>query len=67
MAIYTTTSAAPTAIPEGAVESSWDRNEPLIDSARLRKQFLWGIPLVSAMKDPETGKYLRMDDETLKE
>lgn len=52
--------------PVGQIESTWTRVEPLITPVLLRTLHLWGIPLVSAMRDPITGKSAVMDDEILK-
>jgi len=52
-------------LPEGKIDSSWDRTEPLITAERLRSQHLFGIPLVSAIKDPITGRYAVMTDELI--
>src|SRR5574338_1679236 len=44
------------AFPENAVEDSYQHLEPLITAAQLKARHLIGIPLVSAAKDPLTGK-----------
>lgn len=44
-------------------ESAWTRLEPLVTPAHLRAIHLFGIPLVSAIPDPVTGKYRVMDDD----
>jgi hypothetical protein len=49
-------------IPDGAVETSWDDCGPLITPEEVRRIHLWGIPLVSAIKNPMTGKADVMDD-----
>lgn len=53
--------------PAGAIEKSWGDLEPLITPAVLKARFLFGIPLVSNMKDPRTGKGQVMDDEAVKD
>lgn len=42
--------------PLGATADSWGILEPLIDPALLKMRHLFGIPLVSFMVDPVTGK-----------
>jgi hypothetical protein len=42
--------------PVHATDSSWDRLDPLVTPQILRDHFLFGIPLVSRLKDPTTGK-----------
>jgi hypothetical protein len=42
--------------PDGAIESPWTRTEPLITAVALQNNQLWGLPLVSGMKDPITGR-----------
>jgi hypothetical protein len=53
--------------PGGAIDSGWSRLEPLIDSRRLRELHLFGIPLVSFLKNPLTGKPDVITDEILAE
>jgi hypothetical protein len=53
--------------PIGAIESSWDRLEPLITPELLCTRFLFGIPLVSRIKDPITGKYQVMTQDIIKD
>jgi hypothetical protein len=42
--------------PDNATETSWERLEPLVRPEQVQSRHLFGIPLVSAMKDPLTGK-----------
>ena len=51
--------------PSGAVASGWDRLEPLVTAEQLRNLHLFGIPLVSANKDPITKKAQVMTDELI--
>lgn len=44
------------AFPENAIEDSYPHLEPLITPAQLKARHLIGIPMVSAAKDPITGK-----------
>lgn len=52
-------------LPDGAVETSWDDAGPLITPAQVRSMHLFGIPLVSAIKNPYTGKPDVVDDPLL--
>lgn len=49
-------------IPDGAVETSWDDAGPLVTPREVRSLHLFGIPLVSAIKNPYTGKPDVVDD-----
>jgi hypothetical protein len=53
--------------PPNAIESEWQRLEPLITPDLLVQRFLFGIPLVSNMPDPVTGKVQVMTPEMLKD
>lgn len=53
--------------PEGAIATTWMHLEPLITPEAVKEQFLWGIPLVSGMRDPESGKVERMGIGAIKE
>jgi hypothetical protein len=53
--------------PANASNSQWNRLEPLITPEQLRNRQLFGIPLVSGMKDPVTGKYQIMTNDLLKD
>ncbi len=57
MADYTKSKSGPgRQFPDNATQSSWGRVEPLVTPEQVRNRHLFGIPLVSAMKDPLTGK-----------
>lgn len=67
MADYTQTKDAPGgALLENAVETSWDDAQPLITPEELRELHLFGIPLYSFLKNPETGKPDKITDTLLK-
>lgn len=51
--------------PENAVASPWKRLQPLLTVDALKNRFLFGIPLVSRFKDPDTGKPMKMTDPML--
>jgi len=53
--------------PENAIASAWDRLEPLLTPEQRRMRFLFVIPLVSKMIDPETGRRMKMGDELLQD
>lgn len=53
--------------PAGAVASGWDRFEPLVTPAQLKALHLFGIPLLSGMRDPVTNKAQMMSDELVRE
>lgn len=42
--------------PPGGLETTFQRLEPLITPTQVRSRHLWGVALVSGMKDPRTGK-----------
>lgn len=68
MSIYTGSKGRPGAqFPDNAVDSAWNRLEPLITAEKLRSQFLFGIPLVSALRDPITKKADVLTDDILKD
>lgn len=54
-------------MPENATESQYQYGEPLLTVDLLKTRFLFGIPLVSAQKDPMTGKAQVMTDDMLKD
>jgi hypothetical protein len=62
MAIYTESK-------EGLNDSSsvWGNLEPLLTVEDLKSRYLFGIPMVSGMKNPETGKPDKLGKETLTE
>lgn len=53
-------------LPENVVETSWDDAEPLITPEKLVRQHLWGIPLISGIKDPFTKAPARLTPDDLK-
>lgn len=68
MADYTKTKSAPGRIyPDDAVEVTWNLVEPLVTPTQVKSRFLFGIPLVSAMKDPGTGKNQVYTDDMIKD
>lgn len=54
-------------VNEGVIDSDWTDLEPLITPDKLRRIHLWGIPLVSNIRDPITKKPQVMDPDLLKE
>lgn len=54
-------------MPLNAVESEWQDKEPLIDPWKVRSLHLAGIPLVSALKDPSTGRHFVWGDPEIQE
>lgn len=48
--------------PENAVDSPWQRLEPLLTPQQIRDEHLFGIPLYSGLRDPITGKPQAMTD-----
>lgn len=54
------------AIHENATEVSWDDCEPLVTPEDVRQLHLFGLPLVSAIKDPFTRKPMVITDPQLK-
>lgn len=54
--------------PNGAVDGTeWSRTEPLLTVDQLKSRYLFGIPLVSAVRDPISGKAAVMTDAILKD
>lgn len=51
----------------GETEGSWQRLEPIISPVQLRAFHLMGIPLVSAIRNPITGRNDVWTDDILKE
>lgn len=51
--------------PENATETARQQVEPLITVDQLKTRFLFGVPLVSAQKDPLTGKAQVMTEDML--
>jgi hypothetical protein len=56
-----------TVFPDNAKETTWDRVEPLIDPLKLKTRHLFGIPLVSQIRDPFTNKAQVMTDDILRD
>lgn len=52
---------------DNELESVWGRLEPLIDPLKLKARHLFGIPLVSQIRDPITKQQMVMTDEILKD
>lgn len=55
------------AAPENAIDAARQDLEPLITPEQLKFRHLFGIPLVSAIKDPFTGKPQVFTDEQIKD
>lgn len=53
--------------PEMATNAEIRRLEPLIGPDEIQQRHVFGIPLVSRMKNPVTGKYQIMTDDTIKD
>jgi hypothetical protein len=67
MADYTDTKAGLGRIlPSGALEVVFEDQGPLITPQELKDLYLWGVPLVSALKNPVTRQYDVMTDDMLK-
>lgn len=45
----------------------WKRVEPLVTPQQLKDRFLFGIPLISSTRNPNTGLYDEMSNELLKD
>lgn len=66
MADYTNSRSWPGAVyPIDSADSSTVQVEPILTPTQLRENFLFGIPLMSRMPDPITGKAKVMTDEIL--
>jgi hypothetical protein len=66
MAIYTgSKSGIGNVYPENAIDAEFSRVEPIITPDQLKSRHLFGIPLVSRMKDPVSGKHQVMTAEVL--
>jgi hypothetical protein len=50
---------------KGAVEQQWGYLEPLLTVQQLKDRFLFGLPLVSGIKDPITHKNAVMTDDLI--
>lgn len=53
--------------PDGGTDTTWNRTEPLITPEKLRTKHLFGIPLVSALKDPITKQAMVMTPDLLQD
>ena len=53
--------------PQGAVASGWGRLEPLITPQKLKDLHLFGLSVMSGMRDPITNKALLMSDAIIEE
>lgn len=68
MADYTNSKSGIGAVfPERAVDTALQRLEPLLGPEEFKSRHLFGISLVSQMKDPITGKNQLMNDEQLRD
>jgi hypothetical protein len=68
MADYTETKAGPgVMVPERALDTSWKHVEPLVTPQQVRGRHLFGIPMVSAMRDPLTNKPQVYTDDLIKD
>lgn len=68
MAIYTGSKTGIGAVyPENAIDAELSRLEPILTPAQVRNRHLFGLPLVSQMKDPITGKAAVMTDEIIQD
>jgi hypothetical protein len=57
----------PNIYPQHAVEADVGRVEPIIGPQELKNRHLFGIPLVSQMQDPFTGRPLVMTDDIIQD
>lgn len=67
MADYTNSKPGPTVYPENAKETEHSRLEPILGPEELKNRHLWGIPLVSQMIDPATGRNYVMTPEMVQD
>lgn len=68
MADYTQSKSGPgRTFPDNAIESGWNRVEPLVTPDQVKARHMFGIPLVSAMKDPITNKAQVYTNEMIKD
>ena len=66
MSNYSDSKRPPGAVwPDNAIESSFVQTEPLLTPEQLKKRFLFGLPLVSQIKDPVTNKQQQITDDIL--
>lgn len=52
---------------DNELESVWGRLEPILDPLKLKTRHLFGLPLVSQIRDPQTKVAQVMNDEILKD
>lgn len=64
---YTNAKTGPSITPEQAIESEYGRLEPILGPVELRNRHLFGIPLISQLKDPVTGRPQVMTDDMLRD
>lgn len=68
MADYTKTKTGIGGVfPDNALETTWNRLEPLVTPEKVKARHLFGIPLVSAMKDPLSGKAQVYTDDMIRD
>jgi hypothetical protein len=68
MAIYTgSKNEIAASFPDGAIAAELSRLEPIVGPNELAHRHLFGIPLVSQMKDPATGKPIIMTPAIVKD
>jgi hypothetical protein len=53
--------------PENATASPWGRLAPLVTPEQIITRHLFGIPLVSRIKDPDTGKPMRITHDMIRD
>src|SRR5882757_256286 len=53
--------------PENAIESPYQRLEPIIGFDELTDRYLFGLPLISQMKNPLTQKSVMMGPDQVKD
>jgi len=57
MADYTVSKSGPgAAYPDNSVQATWQRLEPVVTPEQVRNRHLFGIPLISGIKDPISGR-----------
>lgn len=68
MADYTDSKGSLGAVyPENAIDSEYQRLEPLITPDQLRTRHVFGVPLISQMRDPITNKAMVMTNDMIKD
>lgn len=53
--------------PVNAIDTAWNRLEPLVTPEQVRTRYLFGIPLISRFKDPVTGRPQIMTNDILQD